>query len=296
MPKAQEVQYIDVAQDAAISKPKYISGQIVRDGVRSSADKIIIDKFKLPRFHWTKDKPDSRDFLYKNIPISVQPRVDLRPWCTLIEDQGNLGSCTGQAIAGAIEYLNKKNNNPTDVSRLFIYYYEREILGTIKYDSGAYIRDGIKVVFKNGAPLERFWPYIINRFTRAPSRDAILDGLRRKVTLYERVTSLDGCINALANGFPVTIGFLVYSSFMNKTVRMTGMMPYPNVFREYLLGGHAVLLVGYDNTTQRFIARNSWGQSWGDKGYFYMPYQVIDNRAMSDDFWVIRSVNNPKLR
>lgn len=280
--------FINTAEDPALAKPKS-SGR----GGYTPLTKKIENLYKPPLFHWTKDKPDSRDFLYKPNQVDQPAIVDLRPWCTAVEDQGNLGSCTGQAIAGAIEYLNKKNGKINDVSRLFIYYYERALIGTINYDSGAYIRDGIKVVYRNGAPVEQLWPYIISRFTRQPNAPAISDGLKRKVTLYERITSLDGCLNALANGYPIVVGFLVYSSFMGRTVTVTGVMPYPNVGRERLLGGHAVLLVGYNNSTRRFIARNSWGRNWGDSGYFYMPYDVINNRSMSDDFWTIRNVNNP---
>lgn len=282
---------IDTSQDASIVNIQRTSGVI--SSPNSSSAKAIIGKYQAPKFHWVKDKPDSRDYLYKVTSTISPTSVDLRPFCTAIEDQGNLGSCTGQAIAGAIEYLNKKNNKTVDVSRLFIYFYEREILGTIKYDSGAYIRDGIKVVSRYGAPLEKYWPYIISRFITRPNSTALTEGAKRKVTLYERVTNHDGVINALSNGFPVTIGFYVYSSFMSRSVTRSGMMPYPNVRRESLLGGHAVLLVGYDNVSRRFIARNSWGSNWGDKGYFYMPYEVIQNRAMSDDFWVIKSVNSP---
>jgi C1A family cysteine protease len=273
-----------------VSYTKKVNGLIQA----SAKDKAIANKFSLPKFHWVKDKPDSRDYLYQSTLTTKSSKVDLRPFCTPIEDQGNLGSCTGQAIAGAIEYLNKKAGKTTDISRLFIYYYERAMINTVHYDSGAYIRDGIKVVYKNGAPLEKFWPYNIRRFTQSPSAQAITDAKNRKVSLYERITTLDGCINALSNGFPVTVGFYVYNSFTSRQVTTTGIMPYPNVARERLLGGHAVLLVGYDNTTNRFIARNSWGSNWGDRGYFYMPYQVIDNRSMSDDFWVIRTVNNPR--
>jgi C1A family cysteine protease len=282
---------IDVTQDASIINMPSISGVIANPKISSS--KSIISKYQAPRFHWTKDKPDSRDYAYQITNATSSGSVDLRPYCTTIEDQGNLGSCTGQAIAGAIEYLNKKNNKTIDVSRLFIYFYEREMLGTIKYDSGAYIRDGIKVVSRYGAPPEKHWPYIISRFTARPNSVALSEGAKRKVTRYERATTFEGVIDALTTGYPVTIGFYVYSSFMSRSVAQTGNMPYPNIRRERLLGGHAVLLVGYDNATERFIVRNSWGSGWGDRGYFYMPYAVIKNRAMSDDFWVIKNVNNP---
>lgn len=247
----------------------------------------------LVTLNWTKDKPDPRDYIYQAKPVSTPREVDLRRWCTLVENQEELGSCTGQAIAGAIEYLNKRANKPTDVSRLYIYWFERMYIGTVNWDSGAYIRDGIRATSHYGAPLERLWPYRINRFTIKPDRFAMADGSRRKVTLYERASSVSDCINSIANGFPVVVGFHVYESFFNAGNTFYGVMDYPNTAEEELLGGHAVLLVGYDNSRRRFIARNSWGMRWGDKGYFYMPYAVIDDRGMSDDFWVIRNVRNP---
>lgn len=248
---------------------------------------------KTPLFNWVPDKIDTRDYIYKPNQVRLPSVVDLRSYCTPIEDQGSLGSCTGQAIAGAIEMLNKRNNKPTDVSRLFIYYYTRLLEGTVNYDSGAYIRDGIKACNHYGAPLERLWPHDIGKFRTRPSESANIDAARRKVTLYERATNFDACINAISNGYSVVVGFTVYTSFMTSTVVRTGIMPYPNTRKEKILGGHAVLLVGYDNSSQRFIARNSWGTSWGANGYFYMPYDVIKNTKMSADFWVIKSVNNP---
>ena len=241
---------------------------------------------------WKPDKLDNRDYRYSLTNKASPNIVDLRPYCSPIENQGNLGSCTGQAIAGAIELLNKRNGKPTDVSRLFIYYYERLLLGTVNYDSGAYIRDGIKVTNHNGVSLESYWPYDITKYKLEPVNEAKNDALNRKVTRYERVVDFNGCIDALANGYPVVMGFYVYESFMSNTVVRTGNMPYPNTKRERLLGGHAVLLVGYNKTRKVFIVRNSWGISWGDKGYFYMPFDVLKPN-MSSDYWVIKSVNNP---
>jgi C1A family cysteine protease len=250
----------------------------------------------IPRYHWMADKPDSRDYIYQPVALSVTPStVDLRTqYPTPVEDQGQLGSCTGNAIAEAIEIIDRKNGKNTEVSRLFIYYYERLLEGTVNYDNGAYIRDGIRACYTYGAPLESLWPYNISKFKTAPSSAAVQDAARRKVTLYERATDFNACINALANGYPVVIGFTVYSSFdSGNWWYTTANMPYPNTRSERVLGGHAVLLVGYNNATQRFIVKNSWGTSWGDRGYFYMPYQVIQNTSMSSDFWVIKSVNNP---
>lgn len=247
----------------------------------------------IPKYHWKPDKPDSRDYAYGLSGVTQPTIVDLRQYCTPIENQGDLGSCTGQATAGAIELLNKRSGKQTDVSRLFIYYYERLIEGTVNYDSGAYIRDGIKATYTYGSPLEKLWPYDISKFRNKPNPAAVSDGATRKVTLYQRVADHAGCLDAIASGYPVIIGFSVYSSFESNTVTKTGNMPFPNVKTEASLGGHAVLLVGYDKTRQVYIARNSWGANWGDKGYFYMPFRVIQDTTMSSDFWIIKTVNNP---
>jgi C1A family cysteine protease len=251
--------------------------------------RTLDDKFNLI---WKTDKIDTRDYKYQ-VTQKVSPNVvDLRKYCSPIENQGSLGSCTGQAIAGAIELLNKRGGKHNDVSRLFIYYYERLILGTVNYDSGAYIRDGIKATNKYGASLESLWPHDIRKFRQEPITEAKNDALNRKVTRYERVNDFNGCIDALTNGYPIIMGFRVYDSFMSKNVARTGIMPYPNTKREKLLGGHAVLLVGYDKRKKVFIARNSWGTNWGDKGYFYMPFDIVKPN-MSSDYWIIKSVNNP---
>ena len=242
---------------------------------------------------WKADKIDTRDYKYQITAKASLNIVDLRNYCSPIEHQGSLGSCTGQAIASAIELLNKRNGNYKDISRLFIYYYERLILGTVNYDSGAYIRDGIKATNHYGASLESYWPYNIKKFKQEPIAEAKNDALKRKVTRYERVNNFNGCIDALTNGYPIIMGFTVYTSFMSANVAKTGNMPYPNTKREKLLGGHAVLLVGYNKTKKVFIARNSWGTNWGDGGYFYMPFNVVTNTSMSSDYWIIKSVNNP---
>lgn len=259
-----------------------------------------IDKKVIPRtldksvsLIWKADKSDSRDYKYQITAKESPNIVDLRNYCSLIENQGNLGSCTGQAIAGAIELLDKRAGKNLDVSRLYIYYYERLLEGTVNYDAGAYIRDGMRAVYNYGAPLESLWPYNTSKFRSAPTQQAIADGVKRKVTLYQAVADHQGCLDALAAGYPIVIGFSVYSSFQSVTVTRTGVMPYPNTSREQLLGGHAVLLVGYDKTRQVYIVRNSWGSNWGDRGYFYMPFQVIQNTGMSSDFWIIKSVTNP---
>jgi C1A family cysteine protease len=248
-------------------------------------------KLNLPKLHWKREPVDARDRIYAPKAIILPKTVDLRSYCSPIEDQGQLGSCTGNAVAGLVEYLDRKSGKNLDVSRLFIYYEERVLIGTVNQDSGAYIRDGIKVVNQKGAPLENLWPYNINRYTTRPNTAAYTDAAKRKAGSYEKCLNFTAVKNALARNFPVVVGFDVYDSFYNIT--SSGLMPYPNVNREQLLGGHAVALVGYNDNTNRFIARNSWGTGWGDRGYFYMPYQVIQNTGMSSDFWTITSIKNP---
>ena len=271
---------IDIEQDPGLHR-------------RPLVQKITKPLFTIPKYHWVKDKVDTRDHPYQLTNAEQSNIVDLRQYCSLIENQGNLGSCTGNAIAGAIELLHKRQNRTLDISRLFIYYYERLFIGTVNYDSGAYIRDGIKACYTYGAPTENLWPYNISKFRNAPSKEALLDAAKRKVTSYQRAIDFDAVVDAITSGYPVTVGFSVYSSFETNSVAKTGIMPYPNTSKEKLLGGHAVLLVGYNKNNNTFIARNSWGTSWGDKGYFYMPFQVIQNTNMSSDFWVIKSISNP---
>ena len=271
---------IDIEQDPGLHR-------------RPLVQKIVKPLFTIPKFHWVKDKVDTRDHPYQLTNNTQSNVVDLRQYCSSIEDQGNLGSCTGNAIAGAIELLHKRQNRTLDISRLFIYYYERKFMGTVNYDSGAYIRDGIKACYTYGAPTENLWPYNISKFRITPKQEAIIDAAKRKVTSYQRADNFNAVIDAITAGYPVIVGFNVYSSFDTNTVTRTGVMPYPNASRERLLGGHAVLLVGYNKNNNTFIARNSWGTNWGDKGYFYMPFQVIQNTSMSSDFWVIKSISNP---
>lgn len=267
----------------------------------------IFNPTYLSKYRWVRDPIDTRDHIYQlDNTLTLAPRVDLRQYCSPIEDQGNLGSCTGNSIAGQIELIDRKNGKNLDVSRLFIYYEERVLEGTVRFDAGAYIRDGIKVCYTKGAPLESLWPYAINKWATKPTTAAYTDALKRKVTGYQRCANFAAVKNALAAGNPVVIGFDVYESFEGAWGDIphgqpnSGMMPMPNKFTEQLLGGHAVCIVGYDDTLPvpgrsngRFIVRNSWGTNWGDNGYFYMPYDVIKDTTMSSDFWLISAVRNP---
>ena len=242
-------------------------------------------------YGWVPDVPDQRDLLYSAVrpaPLALPQHIDLRLTCSPVENQGNLGSCTGNALAGAIEFLERKDVVPfVEASRLFIYYNERAMEGTVKSDAGAMIRDGIKALKNQGVCSETHWPYIISKFAVKPNAACYKEALKRHITSYHRILTVDEMRSCLADGFPFVFGFTVYESFESQEVARTGVvqMPQPN---ERSLGGHAVLAVGYDDAQKRFIVRNSWGTDWGQKGYFTIQYEYLANRNLADDLWTIR--------
>jgi C1A family cysteine protease len=244
-----------------------------------------------PRYGWTPDLPDQRDQLYRAVravPAALPAAVDLRPQCPPVENQGDLGSCTGNALAGALEFLEKKDGvRFADLSRLFIYYNERVVEHSVKSDSGAMIRDGIKTLKKDGVCSEKKWPYVTSKFAVKPGPACYKEGLQHQIVSYQRILTLDQMRACLAEGFPFVFGFTVYEGFESQQVARTGTVQMPKS-AERVMGGHAVLAVGYNDAKKRFTVRNSWGADWGMKGYFTMPYAYLANRNLSDDFWVIR--------
>lgn len=255
----------------------------------------MVVKFK--KYGWTRDIPDQRDlkFVAPMSATELPTKVDLRNMMPAPYDQGVLGSCTAQSLAGLLEFSEHKQNKPTPQtpSRLFIYYNERLLESTINVDAGATLRSGIKSLVKFGYCEEVYWPYVIQQFKKKPPRLAYRDAARSRISQYARIDNqnIHDMKSALANGNPFVFGFAVYESFdgPETSVAKTGIMtiPQPN---EKMLGGHAVLAVGYDDERQIIIVRNSWGVNWGDKGYFYMPYSYITNPAFAADFWTITMV------
>lgn len=262
---------------------------------------------KTARYGWVPDLPDARDHLYSAPSIALAalpPSVDLRNQFPQIYNQGRIGSCTANAIAAAFEFdLRKLQLNDFMPSRLFIYYNERAIEGHPAFDSGAQIRDGIKVLAAMGVCGEGEWPYDDTppqydggpfpagaKDGEKPPRNCYQDALKNRVTSYRRVLqTLDQMRGCLAAGYPFVFGFSVYESFESEEVAKTGLVPMP-LPGEQLLGGHAVVAVGYDDSAQRFTVRNSWGADWGQAGYFTMPYAYLATRGMSSDFWTMRVV------
>jgi C1A family cysteine protease len=171
---------------------------------------------------------------------------------------------------------------------LFVYYNERMIEGTVNQDSGAFIRDGIKSLAKLGVCTEERWPYKINRFTKKPGLACYRSAKKHRILSYHRISTVDEMRSCLAEGFPFVFGFTVYEAFESAAVAKSGVLNMPGP-KEKVMGGHAVMAVGYDNAARRFTIRNSWGTDWGQKGYFTMPYDYLDPaKNLADDFWTVR--------
>jgi C1A family cysteine protease len=248
------------------------------------------------RTGWIPDLPDHRDHLYAASPIAmtkIPASVDLRKACPSVYNQGNLGSCTANAIAAAFEFEQGKQGEQEFVpSRLFIYYNERAMEHTINSDSGAQIRDGIKSVNKLGVCPESLWTYDDGpeKFKQKPSSASYTSALKNQLLSYKRLMqSLVQMKACLAEGYPFVFGFTVYDNIFAPSVAKTGHLPLPKI-TDHIQGGHAVMAVGFDDKNNWFIVRNSWGEQWGMSGYFTMPYEYLTNSDLAADFWTIRLV------
>lgn len=261
-------------------------------------------------FGWRPDLPDARDHLYAVSSVTLKKlptAVDLRPkFKFAVYNQGNIGSCTANAIAAAIQFdrAQAKQKPSFTPSRLFIYYNERAMEGTVADDAGAQIRDGVKSVVKQGVCNEKIWSYADPpaqydggpwppgaKPAQKPTAACYAEAKEFQVIRYQRLsqtlTQLRGC---LAQGDTFVFGFTVYDSLYDANDAPKSILPLPNLGKDKVLGGHAVLAVGYDDAKQVFIVRNSWGAKVQDKGHFYMPYAYINDSSLADDFWVIRAV------
>ena len=246
------------------------------------------------KYGWKRDRMSEN---YKYLKIEQKPvHKTYAPLLVLspmppVYDQGQLGSCTANSLAGAFQFDLMKEKLPNWVpSRLFIYYGERSLEHTISVDSGAALSDGITVLNTLGVCPETVWPYNINEFAVVPPTIAYSDAIKCKALLDRRVNVDPMDFKTMINlGYPVAFGFTVYQSF--ETIGANGIMPMPQP-GEQILGGHAVLACGYNDTltangqTGFIKVRNSWSSSWGQGGYFWMPYAFL-TPANCNDCWVI---------
>jgi C1A family cysteine protease len=258
-------------------------------------------------YGWQPDLPDHRDRIYNLTESILQPpqlpsKFSLRGEMPPVYDQGQLGSCTANATAAVLEHQEmQESEGAVTPSRLFIYYGEREIEGTIGQDAGAQIRDGIKVLATAGAPPEEpDWPYEISKFAERPPAKAYEDAKLDQAIEYQRVIPGDPGApvrTAVQAHHPVVFGFSVPASFEDpawKAAEQALPLPAPN---EKIIGGHAVVIVGWDYTKLTFPVnvleiRNSWGGEWGDRGYFWMDAEwFAPTNNLTSDFWVISKVS-----
>jgi C1A family cysteine protease len=259
-------------------------------------DKFPLKKRTVKKFGWKPDIPDHRDIhCVWQYNTKVLQEVDLRSTGFLPEvyDQGSLGSCTANALAAAFSFnQNKQKLEKFDPSRLFIYYNERNIEDSVEIDSGASIRDGIKVISRVGVCPEVDCVYDITKFTYKPTDIAYMHANEHKSVEYRRLNvNTNDIKKALSSGFPVIFGFTVFESFMSEEVEKTGLAKLPSGV-DKVVGGHAALIVGYING--HFIVRNSWGKSWGDSGYFTMPSSFFCDKYCAD-MWIIQSIKDGKI-
>ena len=242
-----------------------------------------VQAYKLPQ--------DKLNYVTFSKKISLASNVDMRSKMQPIQDQGNLGSCTAFATTSLYGFLNPQYQS----SQLFLYYNSRYLDylsggNSPTIDDGSTIYQSVKSSIKYGICNSSLWIYKDSNMPLKPTPACYTNAMNHQTITYKNVNQtivdMKTCLN---NGYPFMFGFLVYSSFVSNVVANTGIVPMPGR-RERILGGHAVSCVGYNDTTQRLICRNSWGVSWGDSGYFYMPYAYMTNRNLCSDIWTITSI------
>jgi C1A family cysteine protease len=249
------------------------------------------------KYTWQPQPADSRDYKF-SLPLmatTLPDHVDPLGTSNKVEDQGNLGSCTGHASTTALEIV---TGNKQQYSRLMAYYNGRLVEGNTRYDDGAYLRDVIKGLKTYGVSYESLWPYIETKFAAKPSAAAYSNAMLAKnlVAKYEAVTTLDQMKTAIAAGLPVVFGFMVTNQIETAAVAKSGYLRYPTG-TDYIVGGHAVAAIGYDmRGTEPFMwVRNSWGNSWGINGNFKMPFKWFTSSYVSD-MWVIYSKSTTAIK
>jgi len=248
------------------------------------------------QYGWKPQLPDFRDHVY-TMPMGAAPgafpkKVDLRPHDSVIYNQYQTSSCTGNSIAAMVEFVRRKEGLVDFVpSRLFIYWNGRSYSQTTDQDCGAVIRDVIKGTAEFGICPESDWKFDQSKVTTKPTDNCFVDAKKDLVLEYSAIPDgdLDHMKACLVEGYPFVFGFSVYDNMESQEMADSGILKMP-ARDEKFLGGHAVMAVGYDDDNNCIIVRNSWGEDWGMSGYFHMPYDYITHPGLASDFWTIRKV------
>ena len=258
------------------------------------------------QYNLARDTPDARDSIYspnkRELRRKLPSHVDLRLRCPRVQDQGAPGTCTAHAVAAAFAFEQRVHRAKVITpSRLFIFYNERALTGQTSVKCVVRLRDALKVVSKLGVCPESMWPY--NEDSRVlrlkPPKEAFEAAGSYKIAQYHRIpighlkpeTFLRHLKHCLADGHPFLFGFMLYESFETEAVKKSGIMPIPDRKHEKLVGGHAVMAVGYNDRRKAVLGRNSWGTDWGINGHFWMPYELIRDPTYAHDFWTVRGVS-----
>ncbi len=240
-------------------------------------------------YNYKFQKPDIRDYGFIPTNFSITPSssyciTDNPSFACPIFDQGALGSCLANALKAMMYILSRGGVN---LSRLQLYMCYRAIDGSsLTTDSGGTVRAGMKAISSYGVCPETTWPYIIANFARLAPNTAFTSTYKLNNFVYTAVQQdIDHLKMSISLNLPIVAGIFVYTSFESANVGQTGVIPVPDIRNEKLLGGHAILLVGYNDTAQVFKFQNSWSMKWGDKGYGYIPYSYILNTGLTRDVW-----------
>ncbi len=239
---------------------------------------------------WLQDTLDVRDIVYQveDPNIELPATVDLSPQMPEVYNQMTAGSCVACALAASFEYAKIKKGKKFEPSILFIYYNARKAIAMEAKDSGCRPRDAIKAIAKEGVCNTLLWNYDLAKVTEKPVEACYNTALSNQVVEYGRIPrDLLSMKASLSNGYPFSCALMVFDSFYETPA--SGVVELP-AETEAFRGGHAVLCVGYDDRSQRFLMRNSWGKDWGNNGYFTLPYDYLMQAGLSEDFWSIRFV------
>lgn len=238
---------------------------------------------------------DARDIRYTAAKIEVRPTVDLREWASRVEDQGYLGSCVGNAITDCYE-IQINRLYPAEfeeLSRLFVYYNSRVFTGTTDIDAGTTIRDGLRGLKQYGVCCETLWPYTIANFATEPSAEAYADAIKRIIPKYEKTSGNTDIMEVVNNDKPVVLGILVFSDFL-LVDKDNPVVPMPKD-SDIDVSGHAVSVVGYNLNDRQFLIKNSYGKSWGDNGYGWLPFEYVDMYSFENWYFDIPDLTSTML-